>query len=188
MLTIFVWIAVVAFPVSEILLAVFKRARADVAMAADRGSMRVIWIVICVGVVAASLVQGVRIGRLGVSTTVLYPIALALLLTGLLIRWMAIITLGRLFTVDVAIHTGHAVVDTGLYRYVRHPSYAGLLLAFLGVGVVFGNWLSILVLVVPITFAVLNRIRQEEAALRAALGDAYTGYCRRTKRLVPGIL
>jgi len=41
---------------------------------------------------------------------------------------------------------------------------------------------------VPITFAILNRIRKEEAALRDALGDGYASYCRRTRRLVPGIL
>jgi len=63
-----------------------------------------------------------------------------------------------------------------------------LLLAFLGLGVFFSNWLSILALVVPITLAILNRIRKEEAALLAALGDSYAIYCRRTKRILPGVL
>lgn len=188
MLTIFVWIVVFAFPLSEILLAVFKRAHKGSALSADRGSMRLLWIVVGCTVVAANLVQIVGPGRLHVSTTFSHSIALSLVLAGLLIRWISILTLGRLFTVDVAIHADHAVVDTGLYRYVRHPSYAGLLLAFLGLGVFFRNWLSVLVLVVPITLAILNRIRTEEAALRTALGDAYASYCERTRRLVPWIL
>jgi protein-S-isoprenylcysteine O-methyltransferase Ste14 len=187
MLTTLVWIAVVAFPVSEILLAVFRRARAHDAALADRGSLRLLWIVISVSVAAAIVLQGVRAGRLLVSTSVLEAVGLSLILAGLAVRWVAILTLGRLFTVNVAIHAGHSVVERGVYHYVRHPSYSGLLLAFLGLGVIFENWLSILVLVVPITLAVLNRIRKEEAALLAALGDSYANYCQRTRRLVPGV-
>ena len=186
--SVLIGIAIAAFPLSEILLAVFKRARADVAVVADRGSMRLLWIVICVSVVLAELVQNVRVGCFAASTTLICVIGFALMSGGLLVRWISILTLGRLFTVDVAIHAEHRVVDTGLYRHLRHPSYAGLLLAFVGVGVFFRNWISILTLVVPITLALLNRIRKEEAALRAALGDAYVSYCSRTKRLVPGIL
>ena len=103
-------------------------------------------------------------------------------------RWIAILTLGRLFTVDVAIQANHAVVQSGLYRLVRHPSYSGLLLAFLGLGISFGNWMSILVLMVPIFLAVLNRVRKEEHALIAALGSEYVEYCSRTKRFIPGLL
>jgi protein-S-isoprenylcysteine O-methyltransferase len=187
-LTVLASVAVAAFPLSEILLAVFKRARRDVAISADRGSLRLLWIVIFVAIFAAALLQNVRAGRLPVSRPACDAIAALLVLGGLAIRWTAILTLGRLFTVDVAILTDHRIVDTGLYRHVRHPSYAGLLLAFAGLGVFLGNWLSILAVFVPITFAVLNRIRKEEAALRSALGDAYASYCRRTRRLVPGVL
>ncbi len=71
---------------------------------------------------------------------------------------MAILTLGRLFTVNVAIQADHSVVETGLYRFVRHPSYVGLLLTFVGLGVFFANWLSLFGLLVPIALAVLNRM------------------------------
>jgi protein-S-isoprenylcysteine O-methyltransferase len=80
------------------------------------------------------------------------------------------------------------VIAAGPYRYVRHPSYAGLLLAFLGLGVFFGNWLSLGVLMIPITLAVIHRIRLEESMLVSALGPAYNAYCARTKRLIPGVL
>jgi protein-S-isoprenylcysteine O-methyltransferase Ste14 len=187
MLTTLVWIAVIAFPVSEVLLAIFKRARANDAGLADRGSLRLLWIVITLSVTAAVSLQFVRVGHLRASTTVSDSVALSLILAGLAVRWAAILTLGRLFTVNVAIHTSHALVERGLYHYVRHPSYSGLLLAFLGLGVFYRSWLSILALVVPIMLAVLNRIRKEEAALLAALGDSYANYCRRTRRLVPGV-
>jgi protein-S-isoprenylcysteine O-methyltransferase len=188
MLTTLIWIVVVAFPVSEILLAVFRRARAGAATIGDRGSLRLLWIVISVSVAAATVLQGVRVGRIDASAPILPVIALCLVVAGLGVRWVSILTLGRLFTVNVAIHDNHTLVERGAYRYIRHPSYAGLLLAFLGLGVFFASWLSILALVVPIAFAILNRIRKEEAALLAAFGDSYAAYCRRTKRIVPGVL
>ncbi|WP_394781617.1 methyltransferase family protein [Undibacterium sp.] len=104
---------------------------------------------------------------------------------GLVVRWVSIIHLGRFFTVDVAITDKHALIDTGPYRYVRHPSYTGLLLQFLGIGICSGNILSLLALMVPIFIALRYRIRIEEAALSEGLGVAYSDYMLKTKRLVP---
>ncbi|HPC11376.1 MAG TPA: isoprenylcysteine carboxylmethyltransferase family protein, partial [candidate division Zixibacteria bacterium] len=71
--------------------------------------------------------------------------------------------------------------------WVRHPSYTGLLIAFLGLGIAYANWLSLVMLMVPITTAVVHRIVREEQALHSALGPVYTAYCARVKRLVPGL-
>jgi protein-S-isoprenylcysteine O-methyltransferase Ste14 len=119
---------------------------------------------------------------------ILRLLALVLMAGGLTIRWSAILTLGRFFTVDVAIQPQQPVIQTGPYRFVRHPSYAGLLFSFVGLGVYFGSWLSLVVLLVPITAAVVNRILKEEAALLVALGAPYAEYCARTKRLIPGLV
>ena len=51
-----------------------------------------------------------------------------------------------------------------------------------------GNWLSILGLLVPVTFGVVNRVTKEEQALLRSLGPEYAAYCARTKRFVPGLL
>ena len=107
---------------------------------------------------------------------------------GLAFRWWAVITLGKFFTVDVATHDDHALVATGPFRFVRHPSYTGLLLAFCGFGLSFGNTLSLIALMVPIVAALWYRMRVEEEALRRALGAPYDAYCARTKRLIPGIV
>src|SRR5205809_126351 len=66
---------------------------------------------------------------------------LALVWGGLALRWRAILELGRFFQITVVVQAGHRVVDTGPYRVVRHPSYSGLLLIFIGVGFTLGNWL-----------------------------------------------
>jgi protein-S-isoprenylcysteine O-methyltransferase len=108
-----------------------------------------------------------------------------LFVTGLALRWWAIVHLGRFFTVDVAIADDHRVVATGPYRFVRHPSYTGAIVAFVGYGICLGNRVSLLALAVPVTLAFLQRIKVEEAALHAALGDAYGDYAQRTRALLP---
>ena len=74
-----------------------------------------------------------------------------------------------------------------MYRYVRHPAYGGLLLIFVGLGLSLDNWLSLLVIMIPIVAAVLYRMHVEENALREILGREYAEYCAVTKRLVPRV-
>jgi protein-S-isoprenylcysteine O-methyltransferase len=179
-------LAVMFFALSELAVAVFKRGP-ETATADDRGSMRLLWLVITAAVVLAIASSGNRATRLPFPPSVQELTAMSLLIIGLALRWAAILTLGRSFTVNISIHEGQRVVTAGPYRYVRHPSYTGLLLAFAGLGVFFGNWLSLAVLMVPITLAVLHRIRLEERVLLNAFGPAYAAYSARTRRLIPGV-
>ena len=121
------------------------------------------------------------------ATEVTALLGLALMTWGLLLRWWAVVHLGRFFTVNVAVASDHRVVDTGPYRLIRHPSYTGLLLTCLGVGLCFGNVASLLVIVLPILALALKRIRVEEAALASTLGEDYRAYMSHTKRLIPGV-
>ena len=119
----------------------------------------------------------------------LWPVGagLALLALGASLRLWSMVTLGRFFTFRVAIQDEHRVIDTGPYRFVRLPSYSGLLVACLGLGIAFANWLSLAVLVVLPLAGILVRIRIEERALTAALGDRYRRYAAGRARLVPGV-
>jgi protein-S-isoprenylcysteine O-methyltransferase len=101
------------------------------------------------------------------------------------LRWWAIITLGRFFTVDVTIEKDHELVERGPFRFVRHPSYTGVLVAFIGFALTLQNWGAILVVLVPIFIAFVRRMNVEEEALQGALGQRYAEYMKRTKRLVP---
>lgn len=181
-------ILVFLFPVSEVALGMSRRSRATQALSKDRGSLRLLWIVIMVSVSLAATFSNYAPFRIHASLRSVEMIALLLLVGGLVLRWTSVIVLGRYFTVNVAVMHDHRVIDSGPYRYVRHPSYSGLLLAFLGLGLFFNNWLSLAIIVVPVTLALLYRIRVEEGALRAVFGAEYADYCARTKRLVPGIL
>jgi len=181
-------VAVVLFPISEIVLAVLKRATPTASHVEDRGSMRVLWLSIAFGVGSAILTQSLRLAPLPGPSAFLQLLALLLMLGGMSIRWAAIVTLGRFFTVNVAVHAQQPVIQAGVYRLIRHPAYAGLLLSFAGLGVFFASWLSLVILLVPITAAVMNRIVKEEAVLLVLLGTPYAEYCARTKRLIPGVL
>jgi protein-S-isoprenylcysteine O-methyltransferase len=172
---------------SEIGLALFKRAKSSHSAAADRGSLRLLWIVIVVSIGCAYRVRWLA-PAFGLSPSpAISTAALVLFIGGLALRWYAIVYLGRYFTVDVAIAADHRVVDTGPYTYIRHPSYTGLLLEFTAMAVALCNWASLAVMMIPITLAFLWRIHVEENALTQALGAAYRDYARRTKRLLPAI-
>jgi protein-S-isoprenylcysteine O-methyltransferase len=106
---------------------------------------------------------------------------------GMVLRIYSIIYLGRFFTVNVAIAPDHLLIDSGPYRFVRHPSYTGLLMLFFGLGLGIGNWVSIAVIVIPVFAALWWRMRIEEAALLEALDESYRCYMKRAKRLVPKI-
>jgi len=81
--------------------------------------------------------------------------------------------------------TSQPVVDVGPYRILRHPSYAALLLVLIGIGLTYGNWLSLLALTILPLAGLMNRIRVEETALAAALGPACMMYASTRKRLIP---
>jgi protein-S-isoprenylcysteine O-methyltransferase Ste14 len=117
----------------------------------------------------------------------LVVVAIVVLLSGILIRATAILSLGKAFSSNVAIRNNQKIYRGGLYRYLRHPAYTGSLLSFLGLGIEVRNWLGCVVLVVPVTAAFLYRIHVEEAALNEAFGTEYAAYSRETKRLIPGI-
>jgi protein-S-isoprenylcysteine O-methyltransferase Ste14 len=104
---------------------------------------------------------------------------------GLAIRVWAIAALGGAFRTTVEVDPGQAVVSTGPYRWVRHPSYSGLLLIVTGVGLAAGNWLALAVCIALPTPALLWRIHVEEAELTGVLGDRYRAYQAQTKRLIP---
>jgi protein-S-isoprenylcysteine O-methyltransferase len=151
----------------------------------DRGSLYLLWITIVASMLAASVGSAFVRATDSRLLTLLVPVGFVLYVFGLILRWYAIVYLGRFFTVDVAIAADHRVVDAGPYRLIRHPSYTGLLLAFLGLGICFRNWLGLLFAIIPTTLLLLWRIRIEEGALTAALGAAYVNYSARTRRLIP---
>ena len=117
--------------------------------------------------------------------TVLFFAGICLLFLGIALRWYSAAILGKYFTFDIAIQSGQVLIETGPYRYIRHPSHSGALLSLLGFGLALGNWAGLAAALSCMGIAYAYRIRIEEAALASALGDTYKQYRKRTWRLVP---
>jgi protein-S-isoprenylcysteine O-methyltransferase Ste14 len=112
-------------------------------------------------------------------------IGMAMVLAGTALRSWSIVSLGRYFRRKVTIEPGQTIVRRGPYRLLRHPSYAGLLLAITGLGLMFGSWVGAVVALVVMLVGMVPRMRVEEAALARTFGDEYDRYARTTWRLVP---
>lgn len=105
--------------------------------------------------------------------------------SGLLIRWEAIRKLSGLFTVKISIMEDHKLIRSGVYKYIRHPSYTGMIIYFLGLGLLTHDYLSIGILIVLPMSAILIRIYYEEKALNAHFKEEYTEYKKKSWKLVP---
>jgi len=172
----------------EVALLFIKRSRKEDVTRHDSGSMNLLWMSIAAACFLAGSVT--RFSATRMPPLMRWPAfwtGIALIVIGFAIRLAAIFTLRRYFTVDVAIAKDHQVIDRGLYGIVRHPSYAGSILSFIGLGLAFMNWLSLAIVVIGPSLAFVYRIRVEERALTDALGDAYRAYAARTKRLIPRV-
>lgn len=113
---------------------------------------------------------------------------IALTCLGIYIHLKAIFTLNKQWSMVVEPPADHRLVETGMYRFIRHPVYAGVLLELLGYGIALANWGALLGILLPNLVTFGYRIYVEEQALRRYFGDAYRAYARRTRLLIPGIL
>ena len=167
--------------VSEARQALRRRTEATIQ---DRGSLLTVRLFSAAGAILAALALNVTAAAYAVGPVV-FLVTLFLMWTGIGLRWWCFATLGHYFTFRVMTSARQPVIAKGPYRVLRHPSYSAILLVLAGIGLSYGNWLSLAALVLLPLLGFLNRIRVEEAALSATLGDAYTSYARGRKRLIP---
>ncbi|MGH7150595.1 MAG: isoprenylcysteine carboxylmethyltransferase family protein [Planctomycetota bacterium] len=102
----------------------------------------------------------------------LFSAALALFLAAQVLRYWAIVSLGRAWNVRAVVDPGLGVVAEGPYRWIRHPNYLAILLEFLAVPAAGGAWVSLVVLNLLHAPLLARRIRREEALLGRVPGYA----------------
>ncbi|MFO1010868.1 MAG: isoprenylcysteine carboxylmethyltransferase family protein [Planctomycetota bacterium] len=174
-----------AWIVTELALVVLRRSKRGTS--SDR-TVRVLWIAMTLGCAGAIGCSSLDAWRFPGDPRAWYWSGIGAMGVGLVVRWWAVLVLGRFFTVDVAIVSGHELVERGPYRFVRHPSYTGLVLVLLGVCGVLGSALSALVLLACALPPLAWRIAVEERTLAREFGARWTEYAARTKRLVPFVV
>jgi protein-S-isoprenylcysteine O-methyltransferase len=179
------WIACAVWIVPEIIAAKVKRSP-DSSIGRDRGSLHLIaflwWIAIAADVFLSLVLLQASVVY---ARTAFFIAGVCLMLAGTAFRWYSAAVLGKYFTFDVSIQRGHALIEHGPYRYIRHPSYTGALLTLVGFGLALGNWAGLVVSFFCLGSAYAYRIPIEEAALLAFLGETYSQYLNRTWRVVP---
>jgi protein-S-isoprenylcysteine O-methyltransferase Ste14 len=111
-----------------------------------------------------------------------------LIIAGAVLRRYCFRALGTSFTGVVVVKDGQQLVQSGLYRYVRHPSYTAAMIMYTGVGLALESWLSLGILFMAHCYLYGRRTRVEEQALVATLGRAYLDYMQRTKRFIPFVI
>jgi protein-S-isoprenylcysteine O-methyltransferase Ste14 len=154
----------------------------------ERGSLLAVLGAIYAGVAGGFLVaEKVPAAAIANGRWLLFVVGMVLMCAGIAIRQWAVALLGDLFTIDVRVHPGQSVVERGPYRSVRHPSYTGLIMTFVGIGLALGNWAALIVLAVLPTAGLVVRIRFEERALLAGLGEPYRRFAASRPHLFPGL-
>jgi len=113
-------------------------------------------------------------------------LGLALFIIGLTIALIAVFTLKQYYSSFLVIRLEHQLITHGIYRYVRHPVYLGVLMAVFGAPVYASSPKGLLAMacLIPIF---LNRIRMEERLLITEFGDGYRAYQKSTRKLIPFI-
>ena len=154
----------------------------------ERWSLLVVFVTVGGGLAGGFVLAQRHVATISIGRWPLFVVGFALMATGLFIRhWAAVLTLGRLFTVDVRVHPGQTVVESGPYRWVRHPSYTGMIVFFVGLGLAASDWASLATLVLLPTVGLVVRIHSEERALLDGLGEQYSRFAATRRRLFSGV-
>lgn len=168
----------------EIIMSRRQKTKGKISKSGDRGSIWLLTISITTGFWLSFIIASTKIGRIYHWTT-FFVVGSFLVLTGLIIRVISIMKLRQQFTYTVTKIENHELIETGLYRTIRHPGYLGQLIIFLGISVCLSNWISILLMIVPVLLGYLNRMNVEEKFMAEQMGQKYIDYRKRTKKLIP---
>jgi protein-S-isoprenylcysteine O-methyltransferase Ste14 len=169
----------------ELIISRRKRDR-KISETGDKKSIWLLTISITMGFWLSLLIASSRLGRIYHWNT-FFIIGSVVTITGLIIRILSIIKLKHQFTYTVTRIENHELIESGLYKVIRHPGYLGQLIIFLGISICLSNWLSILFMIIPVLSGYMYRIHVEEKFMAEQLGQKYLDYKKRTKKLIPSV-
>ncbi len=168
----------------EVFMNLRQRSKSKVTSSSDKSSLWWLYGLITLGYALSFAVGATKMGRVYYWNT-FFVIGMALFVIGLMIRMHSLLTLKQYFTYSVVKVENHKIIETGLYKFIRHPGYLGQLIIFIGISISISNWLSILLMMIPVTVGYLYRIKVEERFMTEQFGEDYKKYQERTKRIIP---
>jgi protein-S-isoprenylcysteine O-methyltransferase Ste14 len=168
----------------EVFMNLRQRRKSQGSTTDDKSSLWWLYGLITLGYTLSFSIGATKIGRIDDWNT-FFTIGMALFGLGFVIRIHSIQTLRQYFTYSVAKVENHRIIETGLYKFIRHPGYLGQLTIFIGISTSMSNWISILAMIIPISLGYLYRIKVEEKFLLEQLGEYYLNYQERTNKIIP---
>ena len=96
--------------------------------------------------------------------------------------------LGTNWSVSLEIREGHNIVDSGVYKYVRHPMYSAIWLWCIVQALLLNNYVAGLSGIICFGLLYFLRVKREEEMMLQEFDQEYRGYMKRTKRIIPFIL
>ncbi len=176
------------YAIFEIFMGVMQRSKRtkDIVKKGDKASIWILFLFIAIGYYLAFRFGMTRLGRIYYWNT-FFAIGALMVIAGMIVRIVSILTLKQHFTYTVTKIEGHELIETGLYKYIRHPGYLGQLIIFTGVAVSMSNWLSMVGMFIPVFLGFIYRIKVEERFMTEQLGQKYLDFQKRTKRVIPKI-
>lgn len=153
---------------------------------ADKIGVSKLWMILCISIFGPIILAELTDFPISDTVTIRY-LGLFLFVCGVLLRVSAIRNLGKFFTMDLSIRKEHQLITTGVYKYIRHPSYTGIIIALTGAGLALNNWISLFFGTILFFLAFNKRISNEEKGLINCFGEEYIRYQKKTKRWIPFI-
>ena len=183
----FVFFLVTIFLIGLVIeLRIFSRERLKINQNKDRGSLFVVLTAVLVGIIQLIIFSCWGVGCFDFPSLISW-MGLIIMISGFGLRQWSIQTLKNFFTPMVCLQPNHVLIDHGPYGYIRHPSYLGLIMELVGLGLTLKNILATAIILGLLIPAILYRISVEEKTLTEKFGEVYLNYKERTKRLLPQI-
>ena len=123
--------------------------------------------------------------RIAILQPGVFGVGVVMAWTGMAFRLWSVLTLGALFRTSVVVQDGHQLVTAGPYRWLRHPAYTGSIITMTGLGLAFGNWVSLAAMVLFPGLAIAFRVYVEERALTEQFGAAYEDFRKSRSAVLP---
>jgi len=101
------------------------------------------------------------------------------------LKWWAMLTLGKYWSVQIEIRESHRLIREGPYRYIRHPAYLSNLMEYVGVTLIANAYYTLVgVFLIYLPFN-LTRLHLEEKELIKKFGEEYEDYRNKVPALFP---
>ena len=122
----------------EVFMNLRQRSKGKITSSGDRKSLWGLYTLITIGYFLSFSIGATKIGRV-YSWDTFFAIGVTWIAIGLIIRIQSRLTLKQYFTYSVAKVDDHKLIETGLYKIIRHPGYLGQLIIFIGISISLSN-------------------------------------------------